>query len=45
MLKVRLTKKFKKDFKLILKRGYDVKVFEDVVMILRKEEPLPEKKQ
>jgi mRNA interferase YafQ len=37
------TARFKKDYKLIKKRGYDVKLLQDVVSILAKGEPLPEK--
>jgi len=37
------TVRFKKDYKLIKKRGYDVKLLQDVVSILAKGEPLPEK--
>lgn len=43
MLKVRFHSKFKKDFKAILKRGYDPALFEEVVMLLCQEKPLPEK--
>ena len=43
MLKVRYTNKFKKDFKIIVKRGYDVTLFENVLEILRAEKPLPGK--
>ena len=43
MLKVRYSAKFKKDFKAIVKRGYDITLFEDVVCLLREEKPLPEK--
>ena len=43
MLKVRYSAKFKKDFKAILKRGYDTNVFEEVVGLLREEKPLPDK--
>ncbi len=43
MLKVRYSNKFKKDFKIIIKRGYDVALFENVLEILRAEKPLPEK--
>ncbi len=43
MLKVRYSNKFKKDFKIIIKRGYDVTLFENVLEILRAEKPLPEK--
>jgi len=37
------TARFKKDYKLIKKRGYDVKLLQDVVSILAKGELLPEK--
>lgn len=43
MLKVRYSAKFKKDFKMIVKRGYDIALFEEVLMLLRKQKPLPEK--
>ena len=43
MLKVRYSAKFKKDFKLVVKRGYDTKLFEDVVKLLREQNPLPER--
>ena len=43
MLKVRYSAKFKKDFKAIVKRGYDITLFEDVVGLLREEKPLSEK--
>ncbi len=43
MLKVRYSSRFKKDFKVIVKRGYDISLFEKVVMLLREDKPLPEK--
>ena len=43
MLKVRYTAKFKKDLKLILKRGYDPKLFEEVLFLLREGKQLAEK--
>lgn len=43
MLKIQYSNKFKKDFKQILKRGYDTKEFEKVVTILCSEQPLPQK--
>ena len=43
MLKVRYSSKFKKDFKVIVKRGYDISLFEEVLHLLREEKPLPEK--
>jgi len=43
MLKVRYSTKFKKDFKVIVKRGYDISLFEEVLNLLREEKPLPEK--
>ncbi len=41
MLKIRYTRKFKKDYKSIIKRGYDIKLFEEVLEILVKKNPLP----
>lgn len=41
MLKLEFTNQFKKDFKLIMKRGYDSKKFEKVVELLQKQKPLP----
>ncbi|MBR5505619.1 MAG: type II toxin-antitoxin system YafQ family toxin [Clostridia bacterium] len=41
--KVRYSSKFKKDFKVIVKRGYDISLFEEVLNLLREEKPLPEK--
>ncbi len=43
MLKVRFSSKFKKDFKIIVKRGYDISLFEEVLTLLREEKVLPEK--
>ena len=35
--------RFKRDLKLIIKRGYDIKKLEDIIMILSGEESLPKK--
>lgn len=43
MLKIRYSSKFKKDFKTIVKRGYDIKLLEEVLNILVQENPLPQK--
>ena len=43
MLKVRYSAKFKKDFKAIVKRGYDISLFEEVLVLLREGKTLPEK--
>ena len=43
MLSVRYSAKFKKDFKLAVKRGYDQKLLQEVIMLLRNQQPLPEK--
>jgi len=43
MLKVRYSSKFKKDFKVIVKRGYNISLFEEVLTLLAEEKPLPEK--
>ena len=42
MLKVRYSARFKKDFKIIVKRGSDVKLFEKVLALLRDEKTLPQ---
>ncbi|MBT9173562.1 MAG: mRNA interferase YafQ [Syntrophomonadaceae bacterium] len=43
MLKIRYSSRFKKDFKTIVKRGYDVRLLEEVLNILAQEEALPQK--
>lgn len=43
MLKVRYSNQFKKDYKLIKKRGYDINKLKDVIRLLAEEFPLPEK--
>ena len=41
MLKVRYSRQFKKDFKLIQKRGYDTKLLEEVLYLLANGKSLP----
>ena len=41
MLKIEFTGQFKKDYKLAIKRGCDPKKLEDVIALLRNEQPLP----
>jgi mRNA interferase YafQ len=43
MLKVRYSAGFKKDFKLVQKRGCDTVLFEEIVSLLCNEKPLPPK--
>ena len=43
MLDIQYEKSFKKDFKRILKRGYNPKLLEEVITMLSNEETLPEK--
>jgi mRNA interferase YafQ len=43
MLKVRYSARFKKDFKLVQKRGCDTGLFEEIVSFLCSEKPLPPK--
>ena len=43
MLKIRYSSRFKKDFKTVIKRGYDTKLFEEALRLLVEEKPLPEK--
>ncbi|MFI3142015.1 MAG: type II toxin-antitoxin system YafQ family toxin [Clostridia bacterium] len=40
---IKMSTKFKKDYKLILKRGYDIKLLHDVIDLLVNDEELPEK--
>ena len=41
--RIERTSRFKKDYKLIQKRGYDIRLLQEVVAILAKGEQLPEK--
>ena len=41
--KIERTSRFKKDYKLIKKRGYDISLLQEIVSILANGEPLPEK--
>lgn len=43
LLNVRFTKKFNKDRKLIIKRGYNIQKLKDVIALLRENTPLPAK--
>lgn len=43
MLKIRFHTKFKKDYKRIQKRGYQIEHLEQVIALLAEETPLPEK--
>lgn len=43
MLKVRYSNQFKKDYKLIQKRGYDINKLKYVVQLLAEEKTLPAK--
>ncbi len=43
MLKIRYSSRFKKDFKTIVKRGFDVKLLEDVLHLLANGKALPQK--
>jgi len=43
MLTIKYSSLFKKDYKAIKKRGYDTRLFEEVIDILSKEQPLPKK--
>ena len=42
MLTIRYQTAFKKDYKRIIRRGYDVRLMEEVVSILAEQKPLPE---
>ena len=41
MLDIRYSTKFKKDYKTIIKRGYNPQLLQDVLSILSSEQPLP----
>lgn len=43
MLTIRYQTAFKKDYKQIVRRGYDVRLLEEVITILAEQKPLPEK--
>lgn len=43
MLTIKYQSAFKKDYKRIVKRGYDIQLLEEVISILANQEPLPEK--
>jgi len=43
VLKLRYSSKFKKDFKTVEKHGYDISLFEEVLVMLVNEQPLPKK--
>ena len=43
MLKIRYHTSFKKDYKRVVKRGYDTKLMEEIIQKLAKGEQLPEK--
>lgn len=42
MLTIKYHKSFKKDYKKIKKRGYNISLLENVITLLTKEIPLPE---
>lgn len=43
MLKIRYSNQFKKDYKLIQKRGYDTTKLKHIIELILEEKPLPEK--
>lgn len=43
MLKIEFQSQFKKDYKLAVKRGYDISKLQEVIKLLAEEIPLPEK--
>ncbi len=43
MLKIKYHTSFKRDYKRIIKRGYDIKLLEDIIQKLANGEQLPEK--
>jgi len=42
MLRIRYSSRFKKDYKAIVKRGYDVELLEEVLNVLVQEKALPQ---
>lgn len=45
MLKIKYHTSFKKDYKKVVKRAYNIKLMEDIIRKLANGEPLPEKHQ
>jgi len=43
MLTIKYSSQFKKDYRAIKKRGYDIRLFEEVLYMLSLEQPLPQK--
>lgn len=43
MLKIEFSGQFKRDYKLMLKRGCDSRKIEEIITLLAKQEPLPER--
>ena len=43
MYQVKFTTAFKKSYKLMIKRGYDIRLLDDVIVLLAQGEALPEK--
>lgn len=43
MLTIKYETKFRKDYKRIVKRGYDTRLLEEVIKLLVNQEPLPQK--
>ena len=43
MLTIRYSSQFRKDYKAVKKRGYDIRLFEEVLDMLSAEQPLPPK--
>ena len=43
MLTIQFQAAFRRDYKRIVRRGYDVRLLENVVQLLAEEKPLPEK--
>lgn len=40
-----MTSQFKKDYKLTVKRGYNINLLKEIIRLLAEGKPLPEKKQ
>ena len=43
MLKIKYSNQFKRDYKLIKKRGYNLNLLKQVIQLIAEEKPLPQK--
>lgn len=43
MLKIKYQTAFKKDYKLVVRRGYNISLMEEIISLLAEQKPLPDK--